>query len=67
MIESHLKNQPALAPLVFVLKAFLKQRGLSNARSGGLGSYPLTVMVISFLQVSVHVDLFSIFISSKHL
>lgn len=52
IIQTHLESQPALAPLALVLKTFLKQRGLGSAVSGGLGSYPLIVMIISFLQVS---------------
>ncbi|KAE9386181.1 Nucleotidyltransferase [Gymnopus androsaceus JB14] len=52
IIQTHLEAQPALAPLVLVLKCFLKQRRLESARSGGLGSYPLMVMVISFLQLN---------------
>ncbi|KIK63102.1 hypothetical protein GYMLUDRAFT_41414 [Collybiopsis luxurians FD-317 M1] len=51
-VQSHLKAQPALAPLVLVLKAFLKQRKLASAFTGGLGSYPLIVLVINFLQLN---------------
>ncbi|KAJ3853209.1 hypothetical protein EV368DRAFT_81776 [Lentinula lateritia] len=52
IIQTHLESQPALAPLALVLKTFLKQRGLGSAASGGLGSYPLIVMIISFLQLN---------------
>ncbi|KAJ3894665.1 hypothetical protein GG344DRAFT_73818 [Lentinula edodes] len=52
IIQTHLESQPALAPLALVLKTFLKQRGLGSAVSGGLGSYPLIVMIISFLQLN---------------
>ena len=41
----------ALVPLVLVLKQFLYQRGLHNAFTGGLSSYCLVLMVISFLQL----------------
>ncbi|KAF5377331.1 hypothetical protein D9757_008004 [Collybiopsis confluens] len=51
-VQSHLNVQPALAPLVLVLKAFLKQRNLGSALTGGLGSYPLIVMIIHFLQLN---------------
>jgi non-canonical poly(A) RNA polymerase PAPD5/7 len=51
---------PALKPLMFVLKALLIQRSLNTPATGGLGSYALALMVISFLQVgvSVHVRSF---------
>ncbi|KAF9066646.1 hypothetical protein BDP27DRAFT_1365519 [Rhodocollybia butyracea] len=49
-LQSHMKAQPALVPLVLTIKAFLRQRDLGSAKSGGLGSYPLSVMVTSFLQ-----------------
>ncbi|KAJ4477159.1 hypothetical protein J3R30DRAFT_3290946, partial [Lentinula aciculospora] len=52
IIQTNLESQPALAPLVLVVKTFLKQRGLGSAASGGLGSYPLIVMIISFLQLN---------------
>lgn len=34
------------------MKGFLSQRNLNNAAYGGLGSYAVTCMCISFLQVS---------------
>jgi non-canonical poly(A) RNA polymerase PAPD5/7 len=46
---------PALKPLIFVLKALLIQRSLNTPAAGGLGSYALALMVISFLQVSISV------------
>lgn len=39
-----------LPPLVLVLKQFLYEKGLNNTYTGGLGSYCLVLMVISFLQ-----------------
>lgn len=43
---------PALLPLVLVIKGFLLQRSLNDASKGGLGSYAIICMCISFLQVS---------------
>ena len=41
---------PPLRPLVLVLKFFLSQRGLNETFTGGVGSYMLQLMVVSFLQ-----------------
>ena len=41
---------PPLRPLVLVLKFFLAQRGLNETFTGGVGSYMLQLMVVSFLQ-----------------
>jgi len=40
-----------LRPLVLVLKYFLLQRGLNEPYSGGIGSYTLVLMLVSFLQM----------------
>lgn len=37
--------------LIFVLKQFLLQRDLNEVFTGGISSYSLILMVISFLQV----------------
>ncbi|KAL0229435.1 hypothetical protein GEMRC1_014052 [Eukaryota sp. GEM-RC1] len=41
---------PISADLFLVLKRFLLQRGLNDTYSGGLGSYPLFLSIIGFLQ-----------------
>ena len=41
---------PALRPLVLVLKFFLAQRGLNETFTGGVGSFMMQMMVVSFLQ-----------------
>jgi DNA polymerase sigma len=41
---------PALAPLVLFLKLFLMQRNLHETFMGGMGSYLLVCVVLSFLQ-----------------
>ena len=39
---------------VLVLKQLLAERGLGTVYTGGLSSFSLTVMVVSFLQVPLH-------------
>ena len=51
MIKHYLDTMPALRPLIMVLKAFLTARSLNSAALGGLGSYALSLIAISFLQV----------------
>ncbi|CAE6379276.1 unnamed protein product [Rhizoctonia solani] len=51
IINNFLAQLPALRPLVFVFKAFLSQREMNEVYNGGLGSYSVTCMVLSFLQL----------------
>lgn len=44
---------PVLPYLIFVLKQFLLQRDLNEVFTGGISSYSLILMVISFLQVRI--------------
>jgi len=44
---------PCLPPLVLVLKQFLLQRDLNEVFTGGISSYSLILMVISFFQVNI--------------
>lgn len=37
--------------LVLLVKAFLNQRGMNEVFTGGLGSYSIICLVVSFLQV----------------
>jgi len=39
-----------LRPLVLVMKAFLRQRGLNDTHTGGIGSFLVVVLVTAFLQ-----------------
>lgn len=50
-IEKWLREWPGLESLVFVVKAFLRQRNLSEVYLGGLGSFSVICMVVSFLQL----------------
>ena len=40
-----------MEPLILILKQFLIQRNLNQTFTGGLSSYGLILMLISFLQV----------------
>lgn len=51
LIKSYLTKLPPLAPLVMVLKQYLFNKGLNNVYTGGLSSYCLVLMVISFLLI----------------
>ncbi|QRV87380.1 DNA polymerase sigma subunit [Ceratobasidium sp. AG-Ba] len=51
IINNFLARLPALRPLVLVFKAFLSQRDMNEVYNGGLGSYSVVCMVLSFLQL----------------
>ncbi|KAJ1032673.1 hypothetical protein NDA16_000696 [Ustilago loliicola] len=50
-VTSWLRKWPHIRPLILVVKHLLMQRGMSEVFSGGLGSYSVIIMVISFLQL----------------
>ena len=50
LMKKFLKDIPPLKPLVIALKWFLSLRSLNEPYSGGVGSYMLQLMVVSFLQ-----------------
>ncbi|EMD38132.1 hypothetical protein CERSUDRAFT_49354 [Gelatoporia subvermispora B] len=50
MINHFLSELPALRALVFVVKSFLSQRSMNEVFTGGLGSYSIVCLAISFLQ-----------------
>jgi len=51
LMRGHLEANPPLRPLLLVLKYFLMQRGLNETYpSGGVGSFLLQLMALSFLQ-----------------
>jgi len=56
LIKHFKKRYPALPKLIYVLKQFLYQRDLNEVYSGGLSSYALILMVVSFLQQHVRED-----------
>ncbi|KAM4632667.1 terminal nucleotidyltransferase 4A-like [Polymixia lowei] len=56
LIKSYLKRYTVLPPLIFVLKQFLLQRELNEVFTGGISSYSLILMAISFLQLHPRID-----------
>lgn len=53
LIKEFKKQFPCLEKLVMVLKQFLLQRDLNEVFTGGISSYSLILMTISFLQVLI--------------
>lgn len=51
LVKKWVKWYPMLRPMTIVLKYYLKQRYLNETWTGGLGSYTLVVMILSFLQM----------------
>lgn len=51
LIKEYKQKYPVLAKLVMVLKQFLLQRDLNEVFTGGISSYSLILMCISFLQL----------------
>jgi len=50
LVERFLDAMPPLKPLTFVLKYFMASRGLNEPYSGGVGSFMVQMMIVSFLQ-----------------
>ncbi|ORX33588.1 hypothetical protein BD324DRAFT_584918 [Kockovaella imperatae] len=51
IINKYLEILPGARQLIVVVKAFLSQRSMNEVYTGGLGSYSVICLVISFLQV----------------
>ncbi|KAF8323340.1 Nucleotidyltransferase [Clavulina sp. PMI_390] len=51
IVNQFMEELPALRPLVLVVKSFLHQRSMNEVFTGGLGSYSITCLVTSFLQM----------------
>lgn len=52
-VNGWLRKEPAIRPLIMFVKHLLDQRGLSEVFTGGLGSYSVILMAVSFFQVSI--------------
>lgn len=50
LVKHYMRLFPAFRPLTLLLKYFLAQRGLNETFAGGIGSFLLQMMVVSFLQ-----------------
>ncbi|XP_067914883.1 terminal nucleotidyltransferase 4A isoform X3 [Heterodontus francisci] len=55
-IKDFVKGYPVLPYLILVLKQFLLQRDLNEVFTGGISSYSLILMAISFLQLHPRID-----------
>jgi len=51
LIQHFMEEFPELRPLILVLKQLLSTSGLNNVYRGGLSSYCLGLIVVSFLQL----------------
>lgn len=51
LIKSFMIKYPVLPKLVYVLKQFLLERDLNEVFTGGISSYSLILLCISFLQL----------------
>ncbi|XP_023030229.1 terminal nucleotidyltransferase 4B isoform X2 [Leptinotarsa decemlineata] len=51
LIKTYVERFPVLPKLVYVLKQFLLERDLNEVFTGGISSYSLILMCISFLQL----------------
>ena len=49
--EDEVVDHGVARSLVLLVKAFLNQRGMNEVFTGGLGSYSIICLVVSFLQV----------------
>ncbi|XP_035483594.2 terminal nucleotidyltransferase 4B [Scophthalmus maximus] len=59
LIKEFKEKYPVLPYLVLVLKQFLLQRDLNEVFTGGIGSYSLFLMAVSFLQLHCREDVCS--------
>lgn len=50
LVKSFLKEYEVLEPMVFALKNILKNANLNDPYTGGLSSYGLILLIVSFLQ-----------------
>ena len=58
VVRRELRKWPVLKPLAYIIKQFLLQRQLNEVFTGGLSSYSIIVLIISFLQVRTTKALF---------
>lgn len=56
LIKTYIEQFPVLPKLVYVLKQFLLERDLNEVFTGGISSYSLILMCISFLQLHPRQD-----------
>ena len=59
LMHRFMESMPPLRPLTFILKYFLASRDMNKPYTGGIGSYLLQIMIVSFLQQRSREDLHS--------
>ena len=59
LINKFLKENAVLKPLMLALKTILKNANLNNPNSGGLSSYGLILMIVSYIQNQKENNIFS--------
>lgn len=57
LMHRFMESMPPLRPLTFCLKYFLASREINKPFTGGIGSYLLQLMIVSFLQHRSRADL----------
>ena len=65
-VKEAMEQWPMLRPLVLILKYYLKQRGLAETYSGGIGSFLLCVMALRCLQMLRDMSAQATSILTKH-
>ena len=53
LVKSYMKTYPVLEPIILALKTLLANGNLNNPYTGGLSSYGLILMVVSFIQSKI--------------
>ena len=66
-VQKYLLIYPEMKFLILLIKAFLKSRGLNETYHGGLSSYLVTILVISYLQEIYKYNLERPLLLSEHL
>ena len=56
LMHRFMESMPPLRPLTFVLKHFLASRDINKPFTGGIGSYLLQLMLVSYLQHRARAD-----------
>ena len=56
LVKSYLKAYSVLEPIILALKTLLKNGNFNNPYTGGLSSYGLILMVVSFIQSEIDND-----------
>ena len=54
LVKSYLSEYVVLEPLILALKTILKNANLNDPYTGGLSSYGLILMVVSYIQSTIY-------------